>query len=64
MSVHPQADNFPRCSAQAKVLPVSSRRCAAGVEVAGLHGFQRAVTFALDDDPAVIAARVQETMED
>jgi hypothetical protein len=30
----------------------------------GPHGFERTVTFAIDDDPAVIAERVRETMED
>ena len=28
------------------------------------HGFERRVTFALDDDPAVIAARVREAIEE
>ena len=27
------------------------------------HGYERTVTLALDDDPAVIAKRVRETME-
>jgi hypothetical protein len=37
-----------------------------GVEVliTGPPGFERTVTFALDDDPAVIAERVRETMEE
>jgi hypothetical protein len=30
----------------------------------GAHGFERTVKFALDDDPAVIAERVRETMEE
>ena len=34
------------------------------VLITGRHGFERTVTFALDDDPTVIAERVQETMED
>ena len=34
------------------------------VLITGPHGFERAVTFALDDDPAVIAERVRETMEE
>ena len=34
------------------------------VLISGPHGFERTVTFALDDDPAVIAERVRETMED
>jgi hypothetical protein len=32
------------------------------VLITGPHGFDRTVTFALDDDPAVIAERVRETM--
>jgi hypothetical protein len=32
--------------------------------ITGRHGFERTVSFALDDDPAVIAERVRETMED
>jgi hypothetical protein len=31
--------------------------------ITGPQGFERTVTFALDDDPAVIAERVRETME-
>ena len=34
------------------------------VLITGPHGFDRTVTFALDDDPAVIAERVRETLED
>jgi hypothetical protein len=34
------------------------------VLITGPHGFERAVTFAIDDDPAVIAERVRETMEE
>jgi hypothetical protein len=34
------------------------------VLIAGPHGFERTVVFALDDDPAVIAERVRETVED
>ena len=34
------------------------------VLITGPHGFERTVTFAIDDDPAVIAERVRETMED
>jgi hypothetical protein len=34
------------------------------VLVTGLHGFERTVTFAIDDDPAVIAERVRETLEE
>jgi hypothetical protein len=34
------------------------------VLITGEHGFERTVTFALDDDPAVIAERVRETMEE
>jgi hypothetical protein len=33
------------------------------VLITGLHGFERTVTFAIGDDPAVIAERVRETME-
>jgi hypothetical protein len=33
------------------------------VLITGPHGFERTVTFALDDDPVVIAERVRETME-
>jgi hypothetical protein len=33
------------------------------VLITGPQGFERAVTFAIDDDPAVIAERVRETME-
>ena len=32
--------------------------------ITGPHGFERNVTFAIDDDPAVIADRVRETLED
>jgi hypothetical protein len=34
------------------------------VLITGQHGFERTVTFALDDDSAVIAERVRETMEE
>jgi hypothetical protein len=34
------------------------------VLITGSHGFERTATFALDDDPAVIAERVRETLED
>jgi len=34
------------------------------VLITGPHGFERTVTFALDDDPAVIAEQVRKTMED
>ena len=34
------------------------------VLITGPHGFERAVAFAIDDDPAVIAERVRETMEE
>jgi hypothetical protein len=34
------------------------------VIITGPEGFERALTFALDDDPAVIAERVRETVED
>jgi hypothetical protein len=34
------------------------------VLITGLHGFERTVTCALDDDPAVIAERVRETLEE
>ena len=34
------------------------------VLVTGSHGFERTVTFAIDDDPAVIAERVRETLEE
>jgi hypothetical protein len=33
------------------------------VLITGPHGFERTVTFAIDDDPAVIAERVREMME-
>jgi hypothetical protein len=33
------------------------------VLITGPHGFERTVTFAIDDDPAVIAERVRETLE-
>jgi hypothetical protein len=32
------------------------------VLITGSHGFERTVTFAIDDDPAVIAERVRETL--
>ena len=32
--------------------------------ITGPHGFERTVTIAIDDDPAVIAERVRETLED
>jgi hypothetical protein len=34
------------------------------VLITGPHGFQREVSFALDEVPAVIAQRVRETLED
>jgi hypothetical protein len=34
------------------------------VLITGPHGFERTVTFAVDDDPAVIAERVRETLEE
>jgi hypothetical protein len=34
------------------------------VVITGPHGFQRTATFALDEDPAVIAEQVRETLED
>ena len=33
------------------------------VLITGACGFERRVTFAIDDDPAVIAERVRETLE-
>jgi hypothetical protein len=32
--------------------------------ITGPHGFERTVTLAVDDDPAVIADRVRETLEE
>jgi len=34
------------------------------VLITGPHGFQRTVTFALDEVPAAIAQRVRETLEE
>jgi hypothetical protein len=34
------------------------------VLITGLEGFERTVLFAIDDDPAVVAERVRETMEE
>jgi hypothetical protein len=34
------------------------------VLITGPHGFQRTVAFAIDDDPAAIAERVGETLDD
>jgi hypothetical protein len=34
------------------------------VLITGPYGFERTVAFALDDDPAVIAERVRETVEE
>ena len=34
------------------------------VLITGPQGFERSVVFALDDDPAAIAERVRETLED
>ena len=34
------------------------------VLIAGPHGFERTVAFAIDDNPAVIAERVRETLEE
>jgi hypothetical protein len=34
------------------------------VLITGPHGFERTVVFAIDDDPAVIAESVRETLED
>jgi hypothetical protein len=33
------------------------------VLITGPHGFERTVTFAIDDNPAVISERVRATME-
>jgi hypothetical protein len=33
------------------------------VLITGPHGFERTVTFAIDDDPALIAERVRVTMD-
>jgi hypothetical protein len=33
------------------------------VLITGPHGFERTVMFAIDDDPAVIADRVRETLD-
>jgi hypothetical protein len=32
--------------------------------ITGPHGFERIVTFTIDDSPAVIAERVRETLEE
>jgi hypothetical protein len=34
------------------------------VLITGPQGFERTVVFAIDDDPAVVAERVRETMEE
>ena len=34
------------------------------VLITGPHGFERTITFAIDDDPAVVAEGVRETLED
>jgi hypothetical protein len=34
------------------------------VLITGSHGFERTMLFALDDDPAVIAERVRETLDE
>jgi len=34
------------------------------VLITGAQGFERTATFAIDDDPAVIAERVRETLEE
>jgi hypothetical protein len=34
------------------------------VLITGPYGFERTVTFAIDDDPAVISERVRATMEE
>jgi hypothetical protein len=34
------------------------------VLITGPHGFERTASFPLDEDPAVIAERVRETLED
>jgi hypothetical protein len=41
--------------------PVQSR---ISLLITGPHGFERTVTFAINDDPAVIAERVRETLEE
>lgn len=45
---------------------ISSDPFKGGVKVLilGAHGFQRTVMFALDEDAAVIAERVRETLEE
>jgi hypothetical protein len=39
-------------------------RCGFKVLITGPHGFERTVAFAVDDDPAVIAERVREMVEE
>ena len=34
------------------------------VLIAGPHGFERIVTFAIDDNPAVVAERVRQSLEE
>jgi hypothetical protein len=34
------------------------------VLITGPHGFERTLSFAVDEDPAVIQERVRETVED
>jgi hypothetical protein len=45
-------------------LPPIRSRAVSAVLITGPQGFERTVTFAIDDDPAVIAERVRETMEE
>ena len=45
---------------------ISADRFKSGLRVliTGSHGFERTVMLALDDDPAVIAERVRETLDE
>jgi hypothetical protein len=40
------------------------RRGGVRVLITGPHGFERTLTFAMDDEPAVIKDRVRQTLED
>jgi hypothetical protein len=45
-------------------IAVDAFRGGVRVLITGPHGFERTVTFALDEAPATITERVRETMED
>ncbi len=44
--------------------PLTVLMAGSGLLITGSQGFERTATFAIDEDPAVIAERVREALED